>query len=85
LSIVFLTEDLTARAILLTLNSRPLARSEFTAGAPRIGLVNSDPGLLGLKTTRFAPRQLTVANSLPDSRPLILLPIIDPLRQSHQW
>jgi hypothetical protein len=31
LSIVFLTVDLAARAILLTLNARPLACSEFTA------------------------------------------------------
>src|SRR5262247_890346 len=77
LGVVLLAVDPTALPIQLTLDSRPLLRSEFAAGLTRAGFVQPDLRLLPSNPRRFDRRQLAAANALLNPLSLVLLAFVD--------
>src|SRR5262245_66626053 len=74
---MLLAVDSTALPIQLTLDSRPLLRSEFAAGLTRAGFVQPDLRLLPSEPRRFDRRQLAAANALLNPLSLVLLSFVD--------
>jgi hypothetical protein len=85
LTVVLLTVDAPARPVQLVLDSRPLARREFTAGSARARFIQPDLRLPPSESRRLNSCQFATANALSNTLSLILLAVVDALREaSHR-
>jgi hypothetical protein len=82
LTVVLLTVDAPARPVQLALDSRPLARREFTAGSARAGFIQPDLRLPSSESGRLDSCQFAAANTLSNALSLILLAVVDSLRKA---
>jgi len=73
---VLLPIDAAALSIQLALYSRPLTRSEFTAGLTGARFIQPDLRLVPSYSRRLCSRQLTALNALPNSISLIILAFV---------
>jgi hypothetical protein len=79
LGVMFLSVDVTARAILAPVQVAALALRDFTIGFGR-GLFGVRDGLLALQASSFAARQLAAAHALADAPLLMALALVNSRR-----